>query len=128
MNMRGEIAVSDSRNWRVQLFSFCGDFIASFGFGNEPDDLKASCFTPTKPLNYPRGVVFDKIGNLLVTDFNMHSVTIINANFNQSMKFGRCLKSTSEREESDESVDSTLDSSDEEDSDQIIMERNGSHK
>lgn len=126
--MRGEIAVSDSRNWRVQLFSFCGDFIATFGFGNEPDDLKASCFTPTKPLNYPRGVVFDRTGNLLVTDFNMHSVTIVNSDFNQSMKFGRCIRSALERRDSDESFDSTHDSSDDEEIDQIIMERNGSHQ
>ncbi|CAG5094804.1 Oidioi.mRNA.OKI2018_I69.XSR.g13879.t1.cds [Oikopleura dioica] len=88
VNLSGEIAVSDSRNWRVQLFTFLGDYIASFGYGNEPEHLKASVFTSSRPLNYPRGIVFDKKGNLLVTDFNAHTVTIIDPEFKKSMQFG----------------------------------------
>ncbi|XP_020285335.1 uncharacterized protein LOC109855467 isoform X2 [Pseudomyrmex gracilis] len=71
VNSTCEIAVTDTRNHRVQLFTAEGVFLRMFG-------------GQSKYLDSPRGVCFNKEGNLLVTDFNYHHVLKIDYDMEQA--------------------------------------------
>ena len=58
VNARDEIAVTDSGNHRVRIFSSDGNYLRSFGRrGNKNGEF-----------NYPRGIAFHKNGNMFVVD------------------------------------------------------------
>ncbi|XP_030757079.1 E3 ubiquitin-protein ligase TRIM71-like [Sitophilus oryzae] len=65
----GYIIVSDTRNHRVQLFNSNGIFVAKWGGEREPNVPRL--------FDSPRGVTFDPRGNIMVTDFNLHKVILI---------------------------------------------------
>lgn len=69
-NKQGHIAVADARNHRIQLFHWNGVFITLFG-----GELNQ---TIPRLFDTPRGVTFDPQGNIMMTDFNLHRVLIIN--------------------------------------------------
>ena len=58
VNTHGEMAVSDRKNHRVQVFSTEGKFLFSFGERGTGDGQ----------FNHPRGVMYDRDDNLLVVD------------------------------------------------------------
>ncbi|CAL8134272.1 unnamed protein product [Orchesella dallaii] len=70
------IAVTDSRNKRVQLFDRFGNFLNKYSiFEKNPYEYKTE-------LHYPRGISFDETGkNIYVTDFNVHNVIQIPLDF-----------------------------------------------
>ena len=62
VNERNEIAVTDSCNNRIQVFSSDGTLVRSFGTeGNKQGEF-----------NCPRGIAFDKNGNIIVADSHNH--------------------------------------------------------
>ena len=64
VNERNEIAVTDIRNNRIQIFSSDGTVVRSFGTkGNKEGEF-----------NCPRGIAFDKNGNIIVADSRNHRV------------------------------------------------------
>ena len=64
VNERNEIAVTDSWNNRIQVFSSDGTLVRSFGTeGDEQGEFDC-----------PRGIAFDKNGNIIVADRNNHRV------------------------------------------------------
>lgn len=81
-NKQGQILVSDTRNRRVQLFEWTGVFISLFGEENNRTKIP-------RLFDSPRGVAFDPKGNLMVTDFNMHRVVIINPQNGAARLVGR---------------------------------------
>lgn len=70
------IAVSDTRNHRVQLFSPDGVFLYKYGYENTP--------TMWKYFDSPRGVCFTPDGNLIVSDFNNHTLVSIDSRFSSA--------------------------------------------
>ena len=69
------IAVTDSRNHRIQLFNSDGDFIRQFR-------SNARSRKQTGYLNYPRGIAFDPSGeHIYWTDFNLHHICRVDINF-----------------------------------------------
>ena len=75
-----QIAASDTRNHRVQLFNATGSFVRKFGFDN-------SLFY--KHFDSPRGVCFLPDGQLLVTDFNNHRLVLLSLQSNDMKFYGR---------------------------------------
>lgn len=75
-NAECQIAVSDTRNHRVQLFSAEGIAIRTYGSAMK-----------WKILDSPRGVAFDELGNVVVTDFNHHKVLTIDKKFERPTVF-----------------------------------------
>lgn len=69
VSIQGQIAVTDTRNHRIQLFSPDGVFINKFGSEN--------CEQMLKHFDSPRGICFTPPGNIIVTDFNNHRLVII---------------------------------------------------
>ena len=64
VNGRNEIAVCDTRNNRVQVFSSNGSWLGAFGMkGNGQGDL-----------NFPNGIALDSAENIFVADCNNHRV------------------------------------------------------
>lgn len=74
-NAAGQIAISDTRNQRIQLFSSQGQFLCVFGGKTMP--------TVIKDLNSPRGLSFTPEGDLLVTDFNKQRIVSISYDFSK---------------------------------------------
>jgi tripartite motif-containing protein 71 len=74
-NAAGQIAISDTRNQRVQLFSPQGQFLCVFGGKTMPNVMKE--------LNSPRGLSFTPEGDLLVTDFNKQRMVSILHDFSK---------------------------------------------
>ena len=64
VNKRGEIAVSDQNNNRVQVFNTEGRLLFSFGKEGSGDGQ----------FNLPRGVTYDRDDNLLVVDRGNHRI------------------------------------------------------
>ncbi|XP_078352842.1 tripartite motif-containing protein 2-like [Oculina patagonica] len=64
VNERDEIAVSDSWNNRIQVFSSDGTFLRSFGTKGDKQG----------ELNFPCGIAFDKNVNIIVADCHNHRV------------------------------------------------------
>lgn len=81
VNTACEIAVTDTRNHRVQLFSAEG--IPLRMFGGQPHLLRY--------LDSPRGICFNQEGKLIVTDFNNHHLLIIEHNMTD-MRILKCEK------------------------------------
>ncbi|KAL9958023.1 hypothetical protein ACROYT_G034984 [Oculina patagonica] len=66
VNSKDEIAVSDHRNHRVQIFDSNGIYLRSFGReGNKAGEF-----------NYPTGITFHEKGNIFVADWNNHRIQI----------------------------------------------------
>lgn len=74
VNSACEIAVTDTRNRRIQLFSAEGILLRTFG--GKPHDLAK--------LDSPRDICFNKEGNMIVTDFSHHTIVIVNYLMNDS--------------------------------------------
>ena len=72
-NSDGQIVVSDTRNHRLQLFSSEGIFLRSFGMNNVINGFKA--------MDSPRGVSFNPEGNIVMTDFNLHRILVVDSTF-----------------------------------------------
>ena len=66
VNANGEIAVTDTKNHRVQIFSSEGKFLRSFG---KKGDMVGE-------FNNPRGITFHNNGNIFVTDCYNHRIQI----------------------------------------------------
>ena len=73
VNERDEIAVSDSSNDRIQVFSSDGTYLRSFGRKGAKQG----------ELNFPTGIAFDKHGHIIVSDCNNHRVLV----FSEQGKF-----------------------------------------
>ena len=66
VNSKDEIAVTDSCNNRVQIFSSDGNYLRSFGrVGNKAGEF-----------SYPKGITFHRNGNIFVTDNRNHRIQI----------------------------------------------------
>ena len=66
VNERDEIAVTDTGNYRVQVFSSDGTYLRSFGrIGDKQGEL-----------NWPAGIAFDKNKRSIVVDSNNHRVQL----------------------------------------------------
>ena len=66
VNARDEIAVTDFRNHRVQIFSSNGNYLRSLGrAGNKAGEFKV-----------PAGITFIKNGNIFVADNGNHRIQI----------------------------------------------------
>ena len=78
VNDQDEIAVTDTWNHRVSVFSSDGTHLRSFGReGNNNAEFK-----------FPRGIAFDRHGNIVVTDSANNRVQIFDRNGNFLCKFG----------------------------------------
>ena len=66
---KGEIAVIDTCNHRVQLFKSDGEFLSSFGAQGVTD----AC------MNFPYCATFDTDGNIIVTDSDNHRVVVFSS-------------------------------------------------
>ncbi|XP_050296765.1 E3 ubiquitin-protein ligase TRIM71 isoform X2 [Anthonomus grandis grandis] len=71
----GNILVSDARNHRLQMFRWDGIFITKWGIERI-----------TEIMDTPRGVTFDPMGNIIMTDFNKHRVILIDR-YTNNMRF-----------------------------------------
>ncbi|KAK6019517.1 b-box zinc finger [Ostertagia ostertagi] len=76
-NSQNHIAVSDTRNHRVQVFNENGQFIRKCGFDT-------AFFY--KHLDSPRGVCYLSDGQLLITDFNNHRLAVLSSRDTPEMK------------------------------------------
>ncbi|CAL8070341.1 unnamed protein product [Orchesella dallaii] len=85
--LNGNIAVTDSKNKRVQLFGQFGDFRGKYStLENNSSNVKPE-------LDHPRGCSFDALGrHLYVTDYNFKNVL----EFTSDISFCRKLLSNSE--------------------------------
>ena len=78
VNDQDEIAVTDSSNHRVSVFSSDGTHLRSFGrWGNNNGEFKCTI-----------GVAFDSLGNIVVADCLNHRVQVFDRNGNFRSKFG----------------------------------------
>ena len=68
VNERDEIAVTDNKNHRVQVFSSDGTYLRSFGRKGDKQG----------ELNWPAGIAFDKNSRSIVVDTNNHRVQLYN--------------------------------------------------
>jgi tripartite motif-containing protein 71 len=81
VNTEGRIIVSDTRNHRVQLFSANGQFLHKFGYENLAGLLRH--------FDSPRGVCFNHVGMVLVTDFNNHCLVTLNSQLTEPHYLGK---------------------------------------
>jgi len=78
VNSRDEIAVTDSWNNRIQIFSSNGNYLRSFGReGNENGEFQL-----------PRGIAFHKNGNIVVADSFNHRIQIFSGEGEYVSSFG----------------------------------------
>ena len=78
VNERDEIAVTDSNNHRVQVFSSDGTYLRSF---NRIGDKQGE-------LNWPTGIAFDKNSRSIVVDSPNHRVQLFNEQGEYLSQFG----------------------------------------
>ena len=78
VNDQDEIAVTDTWNHRVSVFSSDGTHLRSFGSRGQNDG----------ELKYPTGIAFDNVGNIVVADNNNHRVQVFDRNGNFLSNFG----------------------------------------
>ena len=78
VNERDEIAVTDTYNHRVQVFSSDGTHLRSFG---RKGDRQGE-------LNWPAGIAFDKSSRSIVVDNNNHRVQLFNEQGEYLSQFG----------------------------------------
>ena len=82
VNERDEVAVTDSQNDRVQVFSNYGSHLATFGAKKGyQHDLNVT-------FRFPTGIVFDKNGNIVVADTSNYRIVIISRRGEYLRKFG----------------------------------------
>jgi tripartite motif-containing protein 71 len=81
VNTEGRIIVSDTRNHRIQLFSANGQFLNKFGYENLAGLLRH--------FDSPRGVCFNHIGMVLVTDFNNHCLLTLTSQLTEPRYLGK---------------------------------------
>ena len=80
VNAKDEIAVTDSKNHRVQIFSSDGNYLRSFGQrGNQNGEFTS-----------PRGLAFHKNGNIFVVDNGNARIQIFSGEGEYIRSFGRC--------------------------------------
>ena len=78
VNARGEIAVTDHNNHRVQIFNSDGNYLRSFGReGNKAGEFKN-----------PRGITFGNNGNIFVADNGNHRIHIFSGEGEYVGSFG----------------------------------------
>ena len=78
VNERNEIAVTDTGNKRLQIFSGDGTYLRSFGTeGNKQGSF-----------NFPCGIAFDERGNIVVADSNNHRVQVFSEQGEFLSQFG----------------------------------------
>lgn len=73
VNDNSEIVVSDTRNNRLQLFNSEGLFLREFGYNGTKETRQF--------FDIPRGVAFNRDGNVVMTDFNNHKIMVIRYDF-----------------------------------------------
>ncbi|CAH3038403.1 unnamed protein product, partial [Porites lobata] len=78
VNDRDEIAVTDTWNHRVSVFSSDGTHLRSFGRKGQNNG----------ELHCPKGIAFDSHGNIVVADSFNHRVQVFDTNGNFLSKFG----------------------------------------
>ena len=78
VNDQDEIAVTDTWNNRVSVFSSDGTHLRSFGRGGNNNG----------EFRYPTGIAFDSHGNIVVADCANHRVQVFDRNGNFLSKFG----------------------------------------
>ena len=78
VNERDEIAVTDSNNHRVQVFSSDGTYLRSFGRKGDKQG----------ELNWPAGIAFDKNSRSIVVDSLNHRVQLFNEQGEYLSQFG----------------------------------------
>ena len=78
VNERDEIAVTDSNNHRVQVFSSDGTYLRSFGRKGDKQG----------ELNWPAVIAFDKDSRSIVVDSNNHRVQLFNEQGEILSQFG----------------------------------------
>ena len=78
VNERDEIAVTDTHNHKVQVFSSDGTYLRSFGrIGDKQGEL-----------NWPAGIAFDKNSRSIVVDSDNHRVQMFNEQGQYLSQFG----------------------------------------
>ena len=87
VNARDEIAVTDSGNHRVQIFSSDGNYLRSFGRKG----------TKQGEFNDPRGIAFHKNGNILVVDYGNARIQIFSGEGEYIFSFGVAGRLDSQR-------------------------------
>ena len=78
VNERNEIAVTETGNNRIQIFSSDGTYLRSFGRNGDKQG----------EFNFPTGVAFDNNGHIVVVDDNSHRV---NGDGEQERKYGKTV-------------------------------------
>ena len=78
VNERDEIAVTDTDNHRVQVFSSDGTYLRSFGRKGDKQG----------EFNFPAGIAFDKNKRSIVVDSNNHRVQLFNEQGEYLSQFG----------------------------------------
>ena len=78
VNERDEIAVTDSNNHRVQVFSSDGTYLRSFGRKGDKQG----------EFNWPTGIAFDKNSRSIVVDRGNHRVQLFNEQGEYLSQFG----------------------------------------
>ena len=78
MNSRDEIAVTEFRNHRVQIFSSDGNFLRFFGTEGSKNG----------EFNDPRGIAFHKNGNIFVVDNGNSRIQIFSGEGKYISSFG----------------------------------------
>ena len=78
VNERDEIAVTDTHNHKIQVFSSDGTYLRSFGrIGDKQGEL-----------NWPAGIAFDKNSRSIVVDSDNHRVQMFNEQGEYLSQFG----------------------------------------
>ena len=78
MNERNGIAVTETGNDRIQIFSSDGTYLRSFSRNGDKQG----------EFNFPTGVAFDNNGHIVVVDGNSHRV---NGDCEQERKYGKAV-------------------------------------
>jgi len=76
---RGKIYVSDSLNFRIQVFTHDGTFVRTFGKGGDSPGF----------FSRPKGVAVDSDGNIYVVDALFDNIQMFNENGELLMDFGK---------------------------------------
>ncbi|KAL7672816.1 hypothetical protein ACOME3_007696 [Neoechinorhynchus agilis] len=68
VSQESKIAVTDTMNYRIQLFDENGQYIGKFGGGDKNGYTQIT----------PRGVTFSRNNKIIVTDFDRHRIIVLN--------------------------------------------------
>lgn len=78
VNSLCQIVVTDSRNFRIQMFESDGRFLRKYEFGNIKSKTQPS----------PRGICFTPGGSILTSDFINHRIIILDSTLQEAKYFG----------------------------------------